>query len=197
MNYRQNFFLLFFFLILLFSCSAKKSKETIQEVTKIKDSLKSIHVKESIKDNIDCIFDQKTQNDDFLKGIEELKEYSWDAISKTATIKFSNKEILEIYRGGCNHFSLNATFKVSKNITFKNNREFIFSKISWVSNLIFNKTESKIISDCLNSSYSVDNTNPNDIHINLMNNKVYNNFTIFYNSKNTEYNSFSIDYYQE
>ena len=158
-------------------------------------SYNSFSQKEVIKKS-DCIFDLETQNDDFLKGIKELQNYSWDSKTKTATIIISIDETIEIYRGGCDDFSLSAKFIVPKKITFKKNKEYIFGKILWVSKLLYDKSDYEIINECINKNkYSVDESDPNNIHINLMNNLVYNNFIIFYNNEENQFNTFSITYF--
>lgn len=144
----------------------------------------------------DCNFDLKTQDDSFLKEIDELKNYNWNQKSKTASIKISQQETIKIFRGGCNDFLLKGEFLIPKTITFKNNKDYILNKILWISKLIFEKSDYIEIEKCLkNNKISIDESNPNNIHINLLNHKVYNSYTIFYNSENKIFNSFSIEYF--
>lgn len=196
MNIRLYFSYLFPFLVFLNSYYLKKQKERDPESVKLHteeqlDSIKPVNP----KFYQDCIFDQSTQNDDFLKDINELKNYTWDSKKKTATIKISNQETLKIHRGGCDHFSLDAEFIVPKSITFQNNKEYIFSKILWVSELLY-KSDFKAIKAVLdNNQISISQESSNFIFINLMDKELYEGFFISFKSENTEYNTFSISYY--
>lgn len=80
----------------------------------------------------DCIFDQKTQNDDFLKGNLAFKNYSWDTETKTATIPLEDGDTLEIYRGGCMHFSVIATFVTHRSIVDYNDWEEVYKIVYWI-----------------------------------------------------------------
>lgn len=53
----------------------------------------------------DCIFDQTTQTDAFLKGLPELEDYIWIDSLKQAVILLDNGETLNVARGGCIHFN--------------------------------------------------------------------------------------------
>ena len=185
--------ILFFVLFLTCSLKNEKRKETLTDtITQVGKEI----ISEKTKDNQDCIFDQETQTDEFLKGIEELKNYSWNPKTKIATIKISDEETLEIFRGGCDHFSFEAKFIVKKTITFPKDKSLIFSKLLWISKLIYNKSNYEIIKDCISKNkYSINDTNPSLIHINLLNSEVYNSFTIFYNAESTSNNTFSIEYF--
>ncbi|APG65107.1 hypothetical protein LPB136_06980 [Tenacibaculum todarodis] len=195
MTFKNISLILLFFSFLFFGCNFKKEEEKKHKSILIEKVLDTIKTKQNIIIE-DCIFDQETQNDDFLKGIVELKNYSWDKKTKTATINISKNEVLEIYRGGCDHFALNAKFIVPKSITFKQNKDYILSRILWASKLIFNESDFKIIEESiLQNKFSIDNSIPEDIHLNFLNNDVYNNYTFFYNSSNKKYNTFSIQYY--
>ena len=52
----------------------------------------------------DCIFDQATQTDEFVRNIPEFADYSWDDSAKTATILLPAGDTLYATRGGCDHF---------------------------------------------------------------------------------------------
>lgn len=191
--------LYFSFALLFLNCSENKKKvhtsspiikEEIFEIPKTENST------QKIPDKTDCIFDTSTQNDSFLKGIDDLKGYSWNTETKTASLRLSKTEVLEIYRGGCDQFSLKATFTVPKKITLEKNQKYIFDKILWVSELIYDASEYKIIEESLTEDkYAIDKTNPERIHINLMDQKIYNSFVIYYDSYYPEYNTFSIEYF--
>ncbi|MBL4651730.1 MAG: hypothetical protein JKY53_02540 [Flavobacteriales bacterium] len=53
----------------------------------------------------DCIFDTKTQNEEFLKGIEELSGWNWIDGLHTAFIPLENGDTIEINKGGCIHYN--------------------------------------------------------------------------------------------
>lgn len=188
-------------LLLFFSeCTSDKKEKKVVKKTSVKQVEEVIDtIKPSIENQEkeeDCIFDQETQNDDFLKGISELKGYVWNQEKRTATLKISEKETLKIFRGGCDHFSLSATFLVPKEITFQKNEKYFLSRILWISKLIYHKTEFEAIDIVIKENkYSVDKSNPENIHINFLNKEVYNSFTAFYNAENKDYNTFSIEYF--
>lgn len=193
----------FSFALILLNCSDNKKKDHSSLPTKKtaptlipKTTTQSEKKKEQASKNIDCVFDLTTQNDDFLKGIDALKEYSWDQETKTASLRLSKTEVLEIYRGGCDHFSLKATFTVPKKITLEKNQKYIFDKILWISQLVYHNSEYELIESTLTEEkYAIDKTNPERIHINLMDQKIYNSFVIYYDSYYPEYNTFSIEYF--
>ena len=143
-----------------------------------------------------CTFDIKTQDDNFLKNIEELKDYKWDQKNKTATIDIYPNETIKIYRGGCNHFLLKAEFLVPKTFTFEKNKEYIFKRILWISKLIYDDEDFVEIEKCiLKKHITIDQSNTSYVHINLLSNKIYNSYTIFYNTKGSVNNIFSIEYF--
>jgi hypothetical protein len=52
----------------------------------------------------DCIFDLETQTNDFLIETPFWENHNWDVEAKTAYVKLTEADSLEIYRGGCSHF---------------------------------------------------------------------------------------------
>ncbi len=88
------------------------------------------------EENSDCIFDQTTQTDDFLKGIIELDNYIWDSISKTATIILENKDTLLITRGGCDHFGVSAEFRLRNDKTDYNDWNNVNKRVLWISRIL-------------------------------------------------------------
>ena len=80
----------------------------------------------------DCIFDQKTQTDKFLKDNASFNSYTWDQKTKTATIPLEGGDTLLVYRGGCMHFSVIATF-ISHNSTIDyNDWEEVYKIAYWI-----------------------------------------------------------------
>lgn len=58
-----------------------------------------------LSQNEECIFDIRTQTDDFLKETPFFGKHLWNNESKTATIQIDKNTTLIITRGGCTHFS--------------------------------------------------------------------------------------------
>ena len=84
----------------------------------------------------DCIFDQSTQNDAFLKGIAELSNYTWNADKHTATILLSNTDTLYISRGGCYDFGVSAEFSLMDVNESYSDFEKAKEKVLWVTSLL-------------------------------------------------------------
>jgi hypothetical protein len=94
---------------------------------------------ESDEEIDDCIFDQSTQTDEFLKGIQELKNYKWDSDLKTATVILENKDTLFIKRGGCNHFGVSAEFRIVNDTADYSKWSNVFEKVIWIANVLDNE----------------------------------------------------------
>ncbi|MBI9060032.1 MAG: hypothetical protein JEZ01_19860 [Labilibaculum sp.] len=88
------------------------------------------------EENSECIFDQTTQTDDFLKGKMELDNYIWDSISKTATIILENKDTLLITRGGCDHFEVSAEFRLRNDKTDYKDWNNVNKRVLWISRIL-------------------------------------------------------------
>ena len=84
----------------------------------------------------DCIFDQSTQNDAFLKGIAELSNYTWNADKHTATILLSNTDTLYISRGGCYDFGVSAEFSLMDVNENYSDFEKAKEKVLWITSLL-------------------------------------------------------------
>jgi hypothetical protein len=100
----------------------------------------------------DCIFDQSTQTDKFLKGIEELKDYKWDAEEKIATIALGSGDTLLISRGGCYQFGVSAEFRLRKDTTDYSNWKNVYEKVLWISKLLSTDFAYEEIRNELNAS---------------------------------------------
>ncbi len=100
----------------------------------------------------DCIFDQSTQTDEFLKGIKELQNYNWDSISKTATIILDNGDTLLIERGGCYSFGVSVKFKIQKDTTDYSKWNNVFNKVLWISKILKTEFEYEDIKNELDSN---------------------------------------------
>jgi hypothetical protein len=85
----------------------------------------------------ECIFDQSTQNAEFIQDIPEFKNYSWNDNTKEATIILSDGDTLIAHRGGCDHFGISGTLKLSGNNTDITDLDYWFKKCSWIAKRIF------------------------------------------------------------
>ncbi len=167
-----------FYLIIILFLSCNQGKSTSKNVSVhikedgiylVEDSIKEknekvydlIVVEEQVEDE-DCIFDQATQTDEFLKGIKELEGYVWNQETKTAAIRISENETLEIYRGGCDHFGLSISFKLTgKNVSYPKDREVVFGKLLWAVKLIKEFDYELIEKDILNENFEIYNGHNN------------------------------------
>ncbi len=84
----------------------------------------------------DCIFDQLTQTNEFLKGTEFWNIHEWDNETKTALVHISEYETLEIKKGGCVHFSYYVTLSLFDDSTRLDNHEYWIDAIqTWTHKL--------------------------------------------------------------
>jgi hypothetical protein len=83
----------------------------------------------------DCVFDSNTQTDEFLNKIPEFENYTWYPSKTTAKLKYE-KDSLEIYKGGCAHFSVGVKMKIPKDSVNYNSWKNIISKILPVTELL-------------------------------------------------------------
>jgi hypothetical protein len=100
----------------------------------------------------DCIFDQATQTDEFLKGIPELENYSWNQETKTATIVFPNQDTLLVQRGGCDHFGVSAEFILRNDPADFRNWDNVFDKVLWIAEILDNEFNFERLRDDLKSN---------------------------------------------
>lgn len=142
----------------------------------------------------DCIFDQETQTDYFLKGIKELENYTWDNETKTAEIVLNDHWNLTLKRGGCDHFEMSAEFMVDRELDFEKDEKLIFDKISWISSLLNKEFDYEIIQECIEKQKLDINIEDNKRHIHFMDERIYESYyMLFYLSENGS--NFFIRYY--
>lgn len=135
----------------------------------------------------DCIFDQATQTDEFLKDIEELDGYVWNQETKTAEIVLNNHWNLILKRGGCDHFEISATFIHDGELSFEKDRSIINKNIIWIVGLLQDFNDSRTIKDAIeNNRISITYEGKNQLYINFMDFKVYESYFMYFES---EYNS--------
>ena len=138
-----------------------------------------------LSSNQDCIFDQTTQTDEFLKNIEELKDYVWFDDEKKAEIILNDHWTLAIKRGGCDHFELSAEFFYERPLDFKTNKKLVFDNIIWITNLL-NEFDGDIIKECLEKEkYSITEENENNLFINFLDERIYESYFMSYKSDTT------------
>lgn len=137
----KNNFLLILFIVLI-SCgrsgsmdkpvsekSVSPKRETQKEKTTTTNDVQDF-------DPNDCVYDQTTQTDEFLKGIPELSNYTWDQGEKTATVIMEDGDSLLIRRGGCMDFGVSAEFRIFSNKVDYKDWSKVFSKIFWIMDLL-------------------------------------------------------------
>ncbi len=84
----------------------------------------------------ECVFDQTTQTDKFLRNIKELNGYKWDHEKRTATFVLETGDTLLIYRGGCNHFTVSAEFRLRNDKTDYTQWRNVYKKVLWVAKIL-------------------------------------------------------------
>lgn len=143
----------------------------------------------------DCIFDQTTQTDDFLREIKALENYVWNSETKTAEIVLNDHWSLIIKRGGCDHFEFSALFVCDRilDINKENDKAIIFNKIVWITSLLedFDGEAIKLAID--NDSVKLTREDEFKIYGNFMNEKLYELY--YFNFNNKDRTTFEIGYY--
>ena len=99
------------------------------------------NIEEEVFEDEDCIFDLKTQTDDFLKNKPNLSNYTWSHKTKIATIILDEYTMLKAFRGGCDHFNFYGTLYLKNtNIIYKDEK-LIFEKGLWIVNQIMSPSD--------------------------------------------------------
>ena len=205
-----NTFLVFTIIFMTYACKqdvkkefqpnlSKKTSNLFIEELERDDSMESDAKAISISpetniEEVECIFDQSTQTDEFLKGIKELENYIWDAQTKTAEIILNDHWDLTIKRGGCDHFSFEATFTYDKFIDFEENKELVFDKIVWLSNLL-DDLDGEILAECIKENKLTIEPEDNKRHIHFMDVRIYELYYMLFSTLEENSSYFSISYY--
>lgn len=184
-------------MILIFSCKHVNSESKEGSIHMSSDSLNlvndSVNLDKNEISDEDCVFDQETQTDEFLKGIKELENYVWDSESKTAEIVLNDHWGLTIKRGGCNHFEMSASFLYDRVLDFEKDKKQIFDNIIWITSLL-KDFDAEIIKESINNDKIVITKDDKfNYHINFMDVKLYELY--FMNFNNDEVTTFDIGYY--
>jgi len=129
--------------ILTISCNSVSEKRQVDQskvANLVSDSSDKPHTisktNKETGETDDCIFDQLTQTDEFLKNIKELQNYEWDYLTRTATIILDNGDTLMISRGGCYHFTVSAEFRISNEEIDFSDWNNVYNKVLWIARLL-------------------------------------------------------------
>ncbi|MFD0837134.1 hypothetical protein ACFQ0I_15250 [Mariniflexile aquimaris] len=193
--------ILYISIIFIFSCKQvnSESKEVSVHINEDgisveKDSDNSIRYKVTKED---CVFDQETQTDQFLKGIKELENYVWDSDTKTAEIVLNDHWGLTIKRGGCNHFEMSASFIYDRilDLEKEEDKQIIFNQILWISSLL-EDFDGNALKDVINKGkVSITKEDNFNFYVNFMDERLYELY--FMNFNNEKVTTFAIGYYYD
>lgn len=134
-------FIVFIIFIMTISCNRisenrQRHSEIESLMTDSSNQFDNTGINVQVEDSDDCIFDQLTQTDEFLKDIKELQNYKWNYDSRTATIILDNSDTLLITRGGCYHFGVTAEFRISNKETDFTDWNNVYNKVLWIAKLL-------------------------------------------------------------
>ncbi|WP_289045851.1 hypothetical protein [uncultured Olleya sp.] len=177
---------IFMFLIFMFSCKKENVINDFKIVTQF-------IAHNSIVDQ-ECVFDQTTQTDAFLKDKKELEGYVWHDEIKSAEIILNEHWFLTITRGGCDHFLLSAEFRYDRKLKFEANKEYILDKIIWITSILNEDFENEVIKKCIIEDKMTFTKTENGLYGNFMDSKIYEMYTFDYETEK-ESTIFSISFY--
>ena len=179
--------LFYVILLLCFCCDETSKKQSIKtSIGDLTNKKPSVFLEE-------CIFDQATQTDEFLKQIDELEGYVWNPETKTAEIALDDHRLLTIKRGGCNHFEMSASFKYDRILNIEKDEKQIFDNIIWITSLLKDfdgKDIKRVIEEGKVDITKRDNFN---YYANFMDKKLYEHYYFNFNNETTT--TFDIGYY--
>jgi|GEM_PF-3124304 len=132
----------------LWGCNQFKSKS--REISITTDSIVEVAKGSSFLDSLtnvedDCVFDRAKQNDSFLKGIPEFKNYVWVDSIKTAFISLESGDKLKVVRGGCQHFSLIGELIYNKTDYELSDLEYWLEQCKWLSKRIMIESDYQLL----------------------------------------------------
>jgi len=169
----------------------KKDSISKEEITTNKNNNKKIIQTEQEND---CIFDESTQTDDFLKNIPEFSNYIWNDELKTATIKLENGDTLIVKKGGCYHYSFYGKLILkNSNINFNLN-DTIKKKALWIAKKLFEKSDFEFFEKSINEKNYEIIKNDNQIYI-TFNQEMWCDATLVIEKKKNGKISIEIGYY--
>lgn len=196
--------ILLILIIVFFSCNQETKVNVLNDVSEneipIEDCVDPLKAEiESpstiITNTQDCVFDQSTQTDEFLKGIKELEDYVWFSEEKKAEIVLNDHWNLTIKRGGCDHFEMSATFLYDRIIDIENekDKEQIFDSVIWITSLLEDFHAEDIKQVIEENKVTITKRDEFDYHANFMDEKLYELYYFNFNNKNVT--TFEIGYY--
>ncbi len=107
----------------------------------------------------ECIFDQTTQTDEFVKSIPEFSKYSWNNETKEATITLPNNDTLIAQRGGCYHFGISGTL-ITNDPTDFNDFDHWFIRSLWIAKRLFSENDFRTLKNIIEKkAYSMPDGN--------------------------------------
>ncbi len=179
------------------SIDAITSKDSKAHLEELLTQIDSIENKESTsqQENEDCIFDQSTQTDEFLKDIKELEGYVWHPDTKMAEIILNNQESLILKRGGCDVFQFYASFMNEKVLDFEKDKKQIFDSIIWITSLLEDFDGEDIKRVIEEGKISITKHDEFNYHANFMDKKLYEQY--YFNFNNKDITTFEIGYYYD
>lgn len=140
-------------ILFLFITVACKNQNGIQKTDSVFHNAElGIDSSANLEDSDDCIFDQLTQTDEFLREVPELSGYKWDKESRTATLKLSNGDTLYISRGGCDHFGVSAEFRLRNDTADIENWNNVYNKVLWIAKLLNSDFDYSLVKNDIDSN---------------------------------------------
>lgn len=175
--------LIIIIVLIFFSC--KEEKTIINDKVETSNELLKANNEEIIDQSIDitqkveeeCIFDQSSQTDDFLKGIKELEGYVWFDEKKKAELVLNDHWSLSIKRGGCDHFELSVEFLYDRVLDFEENKKEILGKIIWITTILNDEFESEKIKKVIDENRMTFTKDENFIFGHFMDSEIYEMYT--------------------
>ncbi|MHA7843965.1 MAG: hypothetical protein ACX93I_11640 [Winogradskyella sp.] len=173
------------------------SEDSEAHLEELLTQIDSIENKESTnqQENEDCIFDQSTQTDEFLKDIKELEGYVWHPDTKLAEIILNKQESLIIKRGGCDVFQFYASFMNEKVLDFEKDKKQIFDSIIWITSLLEDFDGEDIKRVIEEGKISITKSDEFNYYANFMDKKLYEQY--YFNFNNKDITTFEIGYYYD
>ena len=182
---------LLIFILLLSGCKSSQNEPEEFGFGAEKEKRFIENIDENENSEIDCLYIQSIQTDEFLKDIKELEGYFWDNKTKTAKL-FIEDHILEITKGGCNQFEFSATFIYPGILDIEKDRKLIFDDIKWITSLL-NDFDGELIKEVIdNNKFSITKEDNYNFYFNFMDERLYELY--FMNFNNKDFTTFNIGY---
>ena len=122
-----------------------------------------------INNEDDCIFNLKTQTDEFIKHIPEFSNYVWEDSTKTGVIILENGEKLIVKRGGCYHFEISGQWiQKNKKHTIEE-VDYWLEQGKWISKRIMTETDYSDLEQMINDKSYKMNFGDNGLYISFNN----------------------------